>query len=191
MAAPGQSGMNDVYIINAETVGDFRSVLMRIEGRLDALENDVAMNASGSEQQLAAIRHELRGVQAGGAVNKFDLVDMKTMTPALFTGARSENFRVWAKRVKAYTNARLPGYRKALEEVEKLGKDTPVDGHVLDSWDWRDVVAADSKLHDLLLVVTSGEALGVVEAVPGRGFEAWRLLNHRFNSLGDCAPWTR
>ena len=93
MVQPGQSGMNDVYIINAETVGDFRTVLMFIDGRLDAIENDVAMNASGSEQQLAALRHELRGVQVGGVSNKFDLVDMKTMTPAVFTGARSENFR--------------------------------------------------------------------------------------------------
>ena len=51
--------MNDVWVINAETVGDFRTILMRMDGRLDALENDVAMNASGSEQQLAALRHEL------------------------------------------------------------------------------------------------------------------------------------
>ena len=177
--------MNDVHIANAETVGDFRVVLMRIEGRLDALEHDVAMNASGSEQQLAALRHELRGVQVGGVNNKFDLVDTKTMTPAVFTGARSESFTTWAKRVKAYTNARLPGYRRALDEVDKLGKDCPVDEQVLTSWDWRDVVQADSKLHDFLLMATAGEALGVVESVAGRGFEAWRLLNVRFNAIGE------
>ena len=122
MDQPGQSGASDVYIDNAETVGDFRTVLARLEARIETIEHDVAMNASGSEQQLAALRHELRGVQANGVNNKFDLVDMKTMTPAIFTGARSENFRTWAKRVKAYTNARLPGYRQALEEVEKLGQ---------------------------------------------------------------------
>ena len=57
MDQPGQSGASDVYIDNTETVGDFRTVLARPESRIETIEHDVAVNASGSEHQLAALRH--------------------------------------------------------------------------------------------------------------------------------------
>ena len=192
----GESGQDDVSIGNANTVGDFQTLIARLDVRIDQLENELAMQGSGTEQQLATIRVDVRtlqqaggGAQAGGA--KFDLVDTKNMSPTVYSGKRSDNFKVWAKRVKAYTNAKLPGYRKVLDEIEKLGKDTPVDQHILNSWNWSEGVAADSKLHDLLLIITSEEALGVVESVEGRGFEAWRLLNLRFNSVGELYTYDK
>ena len=46
------------------------------------------------------------------------------------SGARTENFKLWAKKIKAYTSMTLPGYRQALDLSEKLGKDKPVDAAV-------------------------------------------------------------
>ena len=60
-----------------------------------------------------------------------------------------------------------------------------MDGGVIAGWRWADAVDADSRLHDMLMLVTTGEALGITESVPGRGFEAWRLINVRFNSVGE------
>ena len=35
----------------------------------------------------------------------------------------------------------------------------------------------------MLMMITSGEAAGIVETVPMCGFEAWRLLSVRYNSV--------
>ena len=79
----------------------------------------------------------------------------------------------------------MPGYRQALETCEQLGKDSPADRSVIDDWRWGEALEANSRLYDMLMLVTSGEAIGIFESVPGRGFEAWRLLNVRFNSVGE------
>ena len=61
---------------------------------------------------------------------RFDLINSKTMSPALFSGAHTENYKAGAKKIKAYNNMKLPGHRQALDLSEKLGKDKPVDAAV-------------------------------------------------------------
>ena len=174
----GQSGSSDAAVENANSVGDFQTTLWRIMARLDSVENDVATNASGSEQQLAFIRVDVRALQQEPAADtgrKVDLVDAKSMSPTTYSGARSESYKAWSKRVKAYTNAKMTGFRMALEAVDKLPKDQQVDLEVFSGWNWKDAVEADSKLHDLLSMITAGEALSIVESVPSQRFEACRL----------------
>ena len=183
-------------IDNATSVGDFQTILWRIHARMESIEDSVAMNDSGATQQLAAIRVDVRTLQqapqhAPHGPAKFDLIDPTTMAPKSYSGSRSENYKVWAKSVKAYANAKLPGYRMALDAVDKLGKDTPVDHGVFQGWNWKDAVDANSKFYDMLLLITTGEAHGIVESVPGQGFEAWRLIGIRFNSVGSSTRWTR
>ena len=192
MAAVGETGRGDVYIDNAHSVGDFQVILHRLQDMIETMQNEMEMNGTGIEQQMAQVRVDLRqmavdarNVTSTASSTKYDLVDTKVMSPAQFSGERAENFKQWGKKVKAYTNAKLVGFRKALEATEKLGKDSPVDASVLSAWNWAQAVEADSKLHDMLLLVTTGEALGIVESVPGQGFESWRLLNVRFNSVGE------
>ena len=81
--------------------------------------------------------------------------------------------------------AKLTGYRRALELAEELPKGTPVDQEVMGAWQKGDAVMAGSKLHDMLLLITGGEAQGIVQQVPGWGFEAWSFLNERFSSTGE------
>ena len=189
MAGMGSMGANvpDIGIDQVTTVGDVQAILHRIMFRITDIENNVGTNAQGAEQQLAAIRVEIRNMQlqgAGGGAGgskRIDLIDTKTMSPDKYTGNRSENFKAWAKKIKAYCNAKLHGYRRALEESEKVGAKGTIDGNVMTSWSWSEAVEADGRLYDMLLLVTGGEANGIVESVPGRGFEAWRLLNVRYN----------
>ena len=185
-----QPGSERNLINSITNIGDVQTILLSLLQRIEASEYEIGSNASGAEQQLAAIRVDIRGIQnqsgGGGQGGKnFELVDSKSMAPAVFTGAREEDWKGWAKKVKAYTNAKLPGYREALEATEKLGNDNPVDENVMTGWRWEDAVRANSRLHDMLVVITGGEANGIVESVPGKGFEAWRLLNIRFNSVGE------
>ena len=42
---------------------------------------------------------------------------------------------------------------------------------------------ADARLHEMFLMITAGEAAGIVESVPSCGFEAWRLSAVRYNSV--------
>ena len=69
--------------------------------------------------------------------------------------------------------------------LDLLGNPQAVDNQVITGWGWAEAVEADSRLHDMLMVVTVDEALGIVESVPGRGFKAWRPINVRFNSVGE------
>ena len=94
-----------------------------------------------------------------------------------------ERVYVFALTQKAYTDAKAQGFRLAIEASEK--STCPIDEDVIGSWGWADAVAADGKLYDMLSLSTAGDALGVVESVPSRGFEAWRLLNVRFNGVGE------
>ena len=189
---PGLSGQDDVTIENSTTVGDFQSLLTRAFVLIDRVTQEAERHVHGAEQQFAQVRADLQVLRTQGQQAqaqdrgpKIDLIDVKAMSPATFSGDRVDNFKIWAKKVKAFTNAKLTGYRRALEFAEELPKGTPVDQEVLGAWQWGDAVMADSKLHDMLLLITGGEAQGIVEQVPGRGFEAWRLLNERFNSTGE------
>ncbi len=50
--------------------------------------------------------------------------------------------------------------------------------------EWEHGVAANVKLHDYLGLVTTGDALRIVEAHEGQGLEAWRQLKLRYNPTG-------
>ena len=189
----GQSGSDDVYVENATSVGDFQIILARQSSEIAVLKDEAEKAGTSAEAQLAQLRVEIRMLglqqqQAPPAAKKderIELVDVKTMSAAIFNGFKTEVFKLWTKKVRSYANGKFDGYRSALEAVEKLDKDTIVDGSIKASWNWASAEAADSKFYDMLDLITAGEAQGIVESVPGQGFEAWRLLNVRYNSVGE------
>ena len=96
-------------------------------------------------QQLAQLRVEIRmnAVAAAQAQlagreceERFELDDVKAMSPAVFNGFKTEYLKVWAKKFKAFTNAKFDGYRRALEASEKMPQDQVVDASVIGSWRW-------------------------------------------------------
>ena len=86
-------------------------------------------------------------------------------------------------KLKAYTDVQVNGYREALEAAEK--SKTTVDAHVIQTWNWAGTAVANTKFHDISPLVAGETTLGIVERVPNAGFEAWRLLNERYNSVGE------
>ena len=113
---------------------------------------------------------------------KFDLIDMKTLQPETFKGKHNEAFKPWAKKVKAFCNAKKAGFRKALDWAETQAQEITN----LAAMGWPDATAADEKLHDFLLQLCAEEAQVLIDipGMSGRGFEAWRLLTQRYSPTG-------
>ena len=102
----GQSGNEDVSIENAHSVGDFQVLLRAGREANEALRNELETYTRNTEQQLAQLRVDLRlatiataQAQAGGGQGsesreiRMELIDMKSMSPATFSGAKGEHFK--------------------------------------------------------------------------------------------------
>ena len=189
----GQVAPN-LTVDNAQSVADFRVLfdrgfqqniqlqneLRNLQGTTDAVIGRLQAQADNLQAQLLAAS-TARVAQESG--KNLMLVDMKTMSPTNFSGATNEMFKPWAKKVKAYVNAKKDGFRDALEWSEK--SKVPVDDNVIRGWNRAEGANANRALHDMLMLVCTSNALSVVETCPSQGFEAWRLLNVRFNPIGE------
>ena len=90
---------------------------------------------------------------------QFDLLDAKDLKPDNFKGRKTENFKPWAKKFKAYCNSKRSGFRKALEWAEKEKVEIQDVRHS----NWEMAEAADSKLYDYLLQILGEDALMLIE----------------------------
>ena len=111
------------------------------------------------------------------------LVNSKEFAGGKFAGAKNESFKVWSKRVRIFCNSQEPGFKKALESVE-LNEEQEVNARIIDEMLWDPGHTANQKLSDFLSTYCVDDALAIVEAVPDRGFEAWRKLKCRYNPSG-------
>ena len=138
---------------------------------------DTALQARAAEIANAEVK-----LQRLLLKEKFDLLDIKTMQPENFHGKQTETFKPWARKVKAFCNAKKAGFRKALEWAEAQETEISAPG----SCGWEHADAADEKLLDFLLQLCGDEAQVLIDTpyLNGRGFEAWRLLNHRYSPCG-------
>ena len=69
-----------------------------------------------------------------------------------------KSYRSWAKRLSAFCNSKVDGFRVALVWAEKL--QTAVTDEALRQFGWSEIFKANTKLFDLLSLVTSGDACG-------------------------------
>ena len=194
MAAPmaGHSGQPDVIIDNAETVGDFRVLLQKAHDQNSYLHNEIELMKRDADVRINTVTKliEAMNKNSGHAGGKgAQLVDGKTMSPNVYNGLRSEHYKPWAKKVKAYVNVKQPGLRKVLEAAEK--SKVPVDSYVIGGWNWAPAEDCNSSFHDLLTLITGGDALGIVEHLPGEGFEAWRQMKERYDSVSEMYTYEK
>ena len=152
---------------------------------LDTLRNE----SSGAIQEL---RRMLAAASPAGGIKKskdIAFVNVKVFEGGKFTGAAKESLKTWAKKIKIFLNAQHRGMRKALELAEEAASKVNIND--LGLVDWEFAVDANEKLHDFLMTYTADEALQVVEAYGGEGFEAWRQLKMRFTSTGGSTEIDR
>ena len=102
--------------LRAEVVGLAERVQLseqhgvRVASEMDTLraETNAALREANKHTQ------ELKTRGGGGErEQRLDLVDVKSMQPQVFSGHQSESYKQWAKKVRAFCNARKPGFRKA------------------------------------------------------------------------------
>ena len=133
-------------------------------------------------QQLAA----LQNLTAGEGRNRdWTLLNVKEFSGGKFTGSKGESFKVWSKKAKISLNIKKEGFKKILETVED-DEETRVDDRKLANLKltWEFSVIATAKLADFLQTYCGDDALGIVEACDGNGFEAWRQLKVRYLPSG-------
>ena len=175
-----QLDMHEVQLHAAEATA------ATLAAALDAVRNDAAQAYRDLREALSAEERKTDALQQrldrgdGGNRKKWSLVSSKEFSGGRFSGARGENFRSWAKLAKVYCNAQQSGFRKAIEHIEAQ-EDEPVGIRALQELRWEHAQDANVKLSDFLQVVTSDDALRIVERYPEQGFEAWRQFKKRYN----------
>ena len=154
---------------------------------IDAVRAEAGNAIRELRDQMAAeqVRHNVL-MQAvsrnGGTGRDWALISSKDFQGGFFSGAKTDNFRVWAKKVKVFLNTKKEGFKKNLENIEK-DEDVPVDQRLLSdlNLNWEHGVLANGRLSDFLQTYCNEDALRLVESCPENGFEAWRLLKKRYD----------
>ena len=92
-----------------------------------------------------------------------------------------KDYKTWAKQVMAFCNTKQAGFRKALKWAEQ--SQAPIGAVELAATQWEHIDAANQKLYDLLIQITSDQALLKVETTPGedQGFESWRRIARQYD----------
>ena len=111
-----------------------------------------------------------------------DLLDLKAMKPTTFKNEKNETLRPWARRTKAYCNAKHPGFRAALEWAE--AQKSEIVSFTGCPWDRAE--SMDSALYDFLCQCLGGHAVLIADT-PGmedRGFEVWRKAHEMYSPAG-------
>ena len=153
---------------------------MRLAEALEKLRVDTDQAFKDAQQRT---EEAVRMATLGARKDDVFLVDVKTMQPNIFSGKTNESFKCWAKKVKAFCNARKDGFRQALEFVER--ETDAIDFAVVNSMNWAPAVEANSRLYDLLVMLLVDDALVIAENHQGQGFEAWRALCRRYDPAGE------
>ena len=186
MATPEQQAI----IALQNEVKTTRDQVMEVTRRFDALlgahtalrnQSDALFQAKTVE--ISALEARLTNLLTKQKTD-FELLDLKAMKPEKFKGTRSEPWKPWARRFKAYCNGKSLGFRAALDWAEAQGQEiTHLQGS---SCPWEKAEYADEKLHDFLCATLAGDAVLLVDT-PGletRGFECWRLLCAKYSPNG-------
>ena len=158
------------------------TLMRQNEAITGAFDNFRAVATREIEQLRTQVAASGGGGGAADAKPLVKLTDLKDFKPETFSGKRDQDYKPWRKKFLTYCNMQCPGFRAALNWVEKL--DTAVDDAALQRLAWDKTAEANPKLWDFLTLVCTDDALALVESVKEQGLEAWRLLHKRFASTG-------
>ena len=108
---------------SATKVGDFQELFRRVLKHNEQLQtqlNSLQVNTDAAVARLTFQNETLQKQNMSDTSVYMDkaltLVDPKTMCPSAFNGSKTELYKPWAKKVKAYVNSKRAGFRDALDE---------------------------------------------------------------------------
>ena len=114
----------------------------------------------GKAAEIGALEQRLHSLLSKQKTD-FELLDLKSMKPEKFKGTRSEPWKPWARRFKAYCNGKSLGFRAALDWAE--GQSTEIHQVAGSGCPWDKAEFADEKLHDFLCATLAGDAVLLVD----------------------------
>ena len=99
----GLTGQDDVTVENAHTVGDFQTMFNRAFDQNRYLREEIVQMQARHDVEMAQMRVDMRQAQQdvrqaqtttnhGNHNTRFDLVDVKTMSPSIFNGFKTDHF---------------------------------------------------------------------------------------------------
>ena len=80
---------------------------------------DMAQMRVDMRQAQQDVRQAQTTTKDGNHNTRFDLVDVKTMSPSIFNVFKTDHFKARSKKLVAYCNIKVNGYREALEAAQK------------------------------------------------------------------------
>ena len=90
---------------------------IRLASGMDAMKGEMEAAMGQARKQIADLENRGGGGR-GGYEDRMDLIDIKSMQPQIFSGEVQESYKQAAKKIKAFCNARRPGFRQALDWAE-------------------------------------------------------------------------
>ena len=104
------------------------------------------------------------------------------MKPSVFKGERTEKWKPWARRIKAYCNAKQAGFKKAIEWAEK--ETTEITS--LSACPWNRAADLDAVFYEFLSQSLAGHAALILDRrdLEDRGFEVWRRAHAMYSPVG-------
>ena len=140
---PGLTGQDDVSVENAHMVRDVETIFNRAFDQNRYLREEIVQMKARHDVEMAQmcvdmcqaqqdVRQALAGSSSGPRGTKFDLVDVKSMSPSVCNASKRNHFKAWSTKFKGYFNAKVNWYREALEASEKCK--TKVDAHTIQTW---------------------------------------------------------
>ena len=85
--------------------------------RFDTDQVVLTMHAELASARVQIAQAGAKALKTGS--DRFDLIDVETLSPTTFDGTQLDSFKPCAKRLKAYCRARKSGFRLALEASER------------------------------------------------------------------------
>ena len=150
-----------------------------LQGAHDNLHADASRVLNEGADELRALERSIAGLLKKQGC---DLLDLKAMAPTQFRGERTEKWRPWARRIKAYCNAKQSGFKKAIEWSEKQHAEITS----LSACPWNRAADVDAIFYEFLSQSLAGHAALILDRreLEDRGFEVWRRLHATYLPVG-------
>ena len=193
MAGQPQSAEQQALIALQTEMGQTRAQLAHVSSRFDQmaaahaslqaahdkLRDDAGRILNERQAEIQQLERSLAGVLKK---QHCDLLDLKAMQPSVFTGAKNERWRPWARRIKSYCNAKHTGFKKALEWAEAQ----PSEITNLAACPWNRATDMDAILYEFLGQCMTGHAGLLIDRkeLEERGFEVWRRAHAQYSPMG-------
>jgi len=180
-----QSDAQVATLTNQVTAADVR--VATAEQRAVAAEQNAAAGAAGTAEVGRALQALPAAIAAAAQPSTTrTLIDPKGLGKPQASDNKEASFLAWSRKTESYVSSVYPTMRRVLTWASEQETSIGVDDVALAFADVTgpQSVEFDEQLHAVLMALTTAESFDLVlGSGAGRGVEAWRRLNRRWDPL--------